>query len=228
MENLFGRSFWTGTEAERAAFVPTLVGTRFYTEDTDSLYIWDAGWVLIGPSGGGGGTPSGTVVSETSYGQSPTAGVAATFQRGDHSHGTPQLPTIDHSALTGVTATQHHTNANDPTAGEKAALLGTNGTPGSGNRYVTDSDSRNTNARAPTTHSHPESDVTNLVSDLAGKEPANSNIQAHIASSANPHSTTAAQVGALATSAFVGLAKITVGTTPPGSPSIGDLFVDTS
>ena len=42
----------------------------------------------------------------------------------------------------------------------------------------------------------PESQVTNLVTDLAGKEPANSNIQAHIASTSNPHSTTAAQVGA--------------------------------
>jgi len=228
MHNIFGRSFWIGSEAERSAFEPTLIGTRFYTEDTDSLYIWDAGWVLIGPSGGGGGTPSGTVVSEISYGQSPTAGIAATFQRGDHTHGTPPLPTIDHADLTGVTATQHHTNANDPVAGEKAALAGTSGTPGSGNKYVTDADSRNTNARTPTAHGHPESEITNLVTDLAGKEPANSNIQTHIASTANPHSTTAAQVGALATTAFVGLSKITVASSAPGSPSTNDLWCDIS
>jgi hypothetical protein len=38
---------------------------------------------------GAGGTPADTVVSETSYGQSPSAGVATTFSRGDHTHGTP-------------------------------------------------------------------------------------------------------------------------------------------
>jgi len=43
-----------------------------------------------------------------------------------------------------------HSTANDPSAGEKAALAGTAGTPSSANRYVTDSDARNTNARAPT------------------------------------------------------------------------------
>ncbi len=43
--------------------------------------------------GGGGGTPSGMVVAETSYAQTTTAGVATTFSRGDHTHGTPALPT---------------------------------------------------------------------------------------------------------------------------------------
>jgi hypothetical protein len=43
-----------------------------------------------------------------------------------------------------------HSNANDPSAGEKAALAGTAGTPSGANRYVTNSDSRNTNARTPT------------------------------------------------------------------------------
>jgi len=37
-----------------------------------------------------------------------------------------------------------------PSAGEKSALAGTSGTPGSGNKYVTDADSRNTNSRTPT------------------------------------------------------------------------------
>lgn len=103
---------------------------------------------------------------------------------------TPQAHAIDgaahtgqlaHSALSGITATDHHTNVNDPTAGEKAALAGTTGTPGSGNKYVTDTDTRNTNARTPTVHasthasagSDPvtlaQSQVTDLVSDLAAK-----------------------------------------------------------
>ena len=42
--------------------------------------------------------------------------------------------------------------ANMPTANEKAALAGTNGAPSGANEYVTDSDPRNTNSRAPTAH----------------------------------------------------------------------------
>jgi len=49
-------------------------------------------------------------------------------------------------------ATAHHSNVNDPTSGEKAALAGTSGTPGSTNKYVTNGDSRMTNARTPTAH----------------------------------------------------------------------------
>jgi hypothetical protein len=41
------------------------------------------------PTGGSAGTPSDTVVSETSPGQSPAAGTATTYSRGDHTHGTP-------------------------------------------------------------------------------------------------------------------------------------------
>lgn len=43
------------------------------------------------PSGGGGGTPSSTVVAETSYGQASSAGSASTYSKGDHTHGTPAL-----------------------------------------------------------------------------------------------------------------------------------------
>ena len=42
-------------------------------------------------------------------------------------------------------------------------------------------------------------DNTALANALSGKEPANVNIQAHISSAANPHSVTAAQVGAIPT-----------------------------
>ncbi len=45
-----------------------------------------------------------------------------------------------------------HSNVNDPTAGQAAALVGTFGTPASTNRYVTDSDPRNTNTRTPSPH----------------------------------------------------------------------------
>ncbi len=49
---------------------------------------------------------------------------------------------------------------NVPSAGQKSALAGTNGTPGSGNKFVTDSDSRNSDARTPLTHVHSGSDIT--------------------------------------------------------------------
>jgi len=42
-----------------------------------------------------------------------------------------------------------HSNVNDPTADEKAAFAGTNGAPSGANRFVTDSDPRNTNTRTP-------------------------------------------------------------------------------
>lgn len=45
-----------------------------------------------------------------------------------------------------------HSNANDPTAGEKAALSGTAGAPSSSNKFVTDLDGRMTNARVPVAH----------------------------------------------------------------------------
>jgi len=43
-------------------------------------------------------------------------------------------------------------HANLPSAGEKAALPGTSGVPGAGNKYVTDGDARNSDPRTPTAH----------------------------------------------------------------------------
>lgn len=51
-------------------------------------------------------------------------------------------------------ATAHHSNANDPTSGQKAALAGTSGTVSDSNRYVTNADSRMTDARTPLSHAH--------------------------------------------------------------------------
>src|SRR5258708_33059234 len=77
-------------------------------------------------------------------------GPAATVLRSD---GTDlSYGAVAHSELSGVLATQHHSNANDPTSGQAAALAGTSGTPGSGNKYVTDGDSRNSDTRTPTAH----------------------------------------------------------------------------
>jgi hypothetical protein len=45
-----------------------------------------------------------------------------------------------------------HSNANDPTAEQKAAFAGTSGTPSSSNKYVTDLDARLSDARTATAH----------------------------------------------------------------------------
>lgn len=44
--------------------------------------------------GGGGGTPASTVVTETSFGQASAVGTSTDYARGDHTHGTPTLPTL--------------------------------------------------------------------------------------------------------------------------------------
>lgn len=45
-------------------------------------------------------SPSATVTTETTYGQASTAGAAAAYSRGDHTHGTPALPTVGTTAGT--------------------------------------------------------------------------------------------------------------------------------
>jgi len=67
--------------------------TEAVTGDVMTLTIAASG-------GGGGGTPASTVVSETSYGQSPVVGTSTNYAREDHSHGTPAIPA--HSALSSL------------------------------------------------------------------------------------------------------------------------------
>lgn len=54
-----------------------------------SLSAASKAYVLAQVAGAGTGVASDTVVTETSFGQSATAGVSATYARGDHTHGTP-------------------------------------------------------------------------------------------------------------------------------------------
>lgn len=62
-----------------------------------------------------------------------------------------------------------HGNSHDPSAEEKAALTGTDGTPGAANKFVTESDPRNSDPRTPTSHNHAESEITGLVAGLQSK-----------------------------------------------------------
>lgn len=65
------------------------IGTDGQVLESDSTATDGVSWQT---GGGGSGTPSNTVVTETSYGQSSTAGAAATYSRGDHTHGSPPTP----------------------------------------------------------------------------------------------------------------------------------------
>lgn len=81
----------------------------------------DAAGNKITGGGGGSGTPSGTVVAGTSYGQASAVGVATTYSRGDHSHGTPALGT---SGTTAAAGNHAHTGTYDP-AGTAVAAVST-------------------------------------------------------------------------------------------------------
>jgi hypothetical protein len=56
---------------------------------------------IAASGGGGGGTPATTVVSATSYGQSPVVGTGTDYARNDHSHGSPALGTSASTACAG-------------------------------------------------------------------------------------------------------------------------------
>jgi hypothetical protein len=75
----------------------------------------DGTWTV--PPAGGGGTPSATVASETSFGISSNAGASTDYSRGDHTHGSPTDPVPAH-----VAAANPHTGYQLRT--EKAAASG--------------------------------------------------------------------------------------------------------
>lgn len=58
--------------------------------------------------------------------------------------------------------------ANDPSTDQKAALAGTSGAPSGSNKYVTNVDSRNSDARTPTAHTQAWSTITSTPTTLAG------------------------------------------------------------
>jgi hypothetical protein len=82
---------------------------------------------------------------------------------------------LTHANVADAIAKKHsnsldHANTNDPTADQKAALAGTNGAPSASNKYVTNSDPRNTDARTPASHDNSKHSVAYL-SSLAGAWP---------------------------------------------------------
>lgn len=68
----------------------TLTNERVLTAGANiTLTDNGAGGTLVIAAAGGAGTPATTVVSETSYSQSPVVGTSTNYAREDHSHGTP-------------------------------------------------------------------------------------------------------------------------------------------
>jgi hypothetical protein len=121
--------------------------------------------------------------------------------------------------------TKKHANTNDPTADQKAALAGTSGTVSDSNRFVTNADARNSDARTPTAHTHDDRYYTESEVDtaLSGKSDTSHN---H-----NLNDLTEKSYNSLSDKPTLGTAaarNIHVGTTAPGSPSEGDLWVDTN
>lgn len=79
--------------------------------------------------GGGTGTPANTVVTETSYGQAATAGVATAYSRGDHTHGTPTAPSVPGASSSVTTETAYGQASNAGSASTYSKGDHTHGTP---------------------------------------------------------------------------------------------------
>ncbi|MEU0516651.1 hypothetical protein [Streptosporangium sp. NPDC006007] len=106
--------------------------------------------------GGGGGTPSGTVTSETSYGQAAAAGAATAYSRGDHTHGTPALPTP--GAIGAATAGHTHAGVYDPAGTAAAAVSAHTGASDPHPQYLTPAEGNA--AYAAQGHAHAGEDIT--------------------------------------------------------------------
>jgi hypothetical protein len=72
--------------------------------------------------------------------------------KNDPDTSTPLSATAMEDLETRINAEITSAGTNTPSSGQKSALAGTAGTPGSGNKYVTDADTRNSDNRDPTSH----------------------------------------------------------------------------
>lgn len=77
-------------EVKEVDGAPDVTGVTVIRVSNGSLTDDGGGQVTIDT--GGGGTPADTVTDETTFGITPAAGVATTYSRGDHTHGSPDAP----------------------------------------------------------------------------------------------------------------------------------------
>ena len=171
----------TGPEFPDAAGLalsnPVPDGSLFYRSDWHTLYWYDAAaqtWTALATGGGLADAPvDGTTYARKNAAWTPVAGVSVPtgtgfrhITAGAEDAASQLVGNVDVAAAAGIVETKlalsfpTHSSANDPSAGEKAALAGTSGVPGAGNAYVTDADARNSNARSPIAHAHAPTDVT--------------------------------------------------------------------
>lgn len=74
------------------SYTPVVGHTVWVLVDGPDMLILGSLVQQSGGGGGGGASPSGFVVTETSFGQAAAAGSGAEYSRGDHTHGTPAAP----------------------------------------------------------------------------------------------------------------------------------------
>ena len=115
-----------GSQADataRALIIQAGSGVTLTTSTTAGV----ATTTIAASGGGGGGTPATTVVSATSYGQSPVVGTGTDYARVDHSHGSPALGTTGTTACAGNDA--RLTDSRAPTGAASGDLGGSYPSP---------------------------------------------------------------------------------------------------
>jgi hypothetical protein len=152
--------------------------------DADGDVI-DATGAKVTSGSGGGAAPGSTVVSETSYGQTATAGTGTAYSRATHSHGTPPAPaaadisdatTVGKAVLTAADAAAARTAIGAETSGAAAtaqttaeayadSAVATHSADTTGVHGITDTralvvttDTRLSDARTPTAHASTHAD----------------------------------------------------------------------
>jgi len=113
-----GNAVQSGLLSSRPAAGSVDAGTIYYATDNYLFYYSNGStWQQTNAFG--------TVVTETSYGQSSADGTSTNYARADHTHGTPALGTATPNAIAGVTGSagsgtvpskQDHTHAFTPAA----------------------------------------------------------------------------------------------------------------
>jgi hypothetical protein len=91
--------YYDGTTAYRSLSVTLAVNETLEYEDAFGWRVTDvAGAVKQSGGGGSSVSPATTIVTETAYGQASAVGVALTYAREDHTHGTPATTALTPAA----------------------------------------------------------------------------------------------------------------------------------
>lgn len=118
-------------------------------------------------------------------------GKPSTFPPSSHNHPQSEVDNLEADLATKAAST----DTRFPTNAEKAALAGTHGSPGAGNKYVTDSDPRLSDSRTPTGVAGGVLSGTYPNPGFAVDMATQSALDAHTSNTNNPHNVTKAQVG---------------------------------